>query len=108
MNQSIHLATSTGTASAPLYATFEHEIEGSVFTFGIHANVSGHRSLKLSEFSTGMGVADLPEDAEALPDATALVDHGREALQSVIHLHGVVAVANILTTNRSSRVALNS
>lgn len=108
MNQSIQLATSTGIARAPLYATFEQEVEGTVFTFGIHANISGSRNLKVSEFYTGMGVADLPEDAEPVPDATALVGHGREALQSLINVHGLHAVANILTNNQSARAPLNS
>lgn len=108
MNQSIQLATSTGIACAPLYATFEQDIEGTVFTFGIHANISGSRNLKVSEFYTGMGIADLPVNAEPAPDKSALVGCGKEALQSLIQTHGVQTVASILSRNQSARQALNS
>lgn len=112
MNHSINLVTSTGQATAALFATFEQEIQGTQYTFGVHRNLSCSMHHKLSEFSTGMGIAevkDLPVEESEADSASYddLVKFGRQALQSVINKHGIEEVSEILSRNQAARPVLN-
>jgi len=112
MNHSINLVTSTGLTTAALFATFEEEIQGTHYTFGVHRNLSCSVHHKLSEFSTGMGIAEVQDltvdereaDSVSYDD---LVMFGRQALQSVINKHGIEEVGQILSRNQAARPVLN-
>ncbi|MGP0171325.1 hypothetical protein ACSVIJ_05505 [Pseudomonas sp. NCHU5208] len=112
MNRSINLVTSDGQASAPLFATFDQDIQGTRYTFGVHRNLSCSNHHKLSEFSTGMGIAEIQDleisDIGAEPVAyDDLVKFGRQALDAVICKHGIDAVSQILNQNQASRPVVN-
>ena len=112
MNQSINLVTSAGQSSAALLATFEQEILGTQYTFGVHRNLSCSPHHKLSEFSTGMGISevqDLSVDEANVEVACYddLVKFGRQTLQSVISKHGIEEVSQILASNQAARPILN-
>lgn len=114
MSQSITLATADGVCSAPLFVTFDEEIQGTSYTFGVHRNLTCGMHHKLSEFSTGMGIAEVSElfvaPGQETPGASYddLLLYGRQALQSVIQKHGMETVVDILTRNKELRPVLNT
>lgn len=113
MNQTMNIATRTGTRDADLLATFTHDIGGECFVFGVHLDLGFGQHYKVSEFSTGMGIADVTvaDDRFAMkqdqyPEADIL-DMSEKALQRVITAHGESTVVQILTSNRSARPVIN-
>ncbi|MHC5194787.1 hypothetical protein ACYSUW_13630 [Pseudomonas frederiksbergensis] len=113
MNQTMNIATRTGTRDAALLTTFAHEIGGESFTFGVHLDLNYGQRYKVSEFSTGMGIADvlvasdryaMKEDAFPEADILALSE---KALQRLIATQGEDNVVEILSNNRSARPIIN-
>lgn len=113
MNQTMNIATRTGTCHADLLATFTHDIGGECFMFGIHLDLGFGQRFKVSEFSTGMGIADVmvADDRFAMKQdqypESDILDLSEKALQRVITAHGETAVVQILTSNRNARPIIN-
>lgn len=113
MNQTMNIATRTGTRDAALMTTFAQQIGGESFTFGVHLDLSFGQRYKVSEFSTGMGIADVlvADDRFAMKEdeyqEADILQLSEQALQRVISSHGESAVMDILTTNRCTRPVIN-
>lgn len=107
MTQTINLAMAEGSRSAELFATFNANIAGQDFTFGIHRSLSETQGPKISEFSTGMGIAMVQAPFEPKAECGFLIQSANDALKALIEAKGEQAVVNILVGNRAARPTLN-
>ena len=107
MTQTINLATAEGFRSAELFATFEEQIAGATFTFGIHRSLSESQPPKISEFFTGMGIAMVSYASDPQPDCDYLIQSAKDALHTLIEDRGELTVVGILADNRKARPTIN-
>lgn len=112
MTQQINLATRDGIRPAQLFALFDSCIAGEPFTFAVHRHLSCSTHIKVSEFKTGMGVAEIPLDSLApheplSTDDAAFASQGQMAVAGLINARGEDAVVQVLLSNRLSAQVLN-
>lgn len=112
MNNHINLATRDGIRTAELFATFNSTIAGETFTFAIHRHLGCGQHVKISEWNTGMGVAEMPFPGLAAAESptverTGLTEQGQHAVLQLIGTCGEEVVAQILAKNRLAAQVLN-
>lgn len=108
MNDIIYLPTTSGVTSADLYASFDSVISGKQFTFAVHQHLSLPSHLKVSEMSTGKGIAEIiPTGSTANPQVPELVASARAAVTDLVQRLGEHIVYSRLDENARTAPVLN-
>lgn len=108
MNDVIYLPTRAGVRAAELFASFDSMISGRQFTFAVHRHLSSPLHLKVSEMSTGKGIAEIKATTTVgIPQPSELVASGRAALSELVLRLGEHIVSNRLDENARAAPVLN-
>lgn len=108
MNDIIYLPTTSGITSADMYAYFDSVISGKQFTFAVHQHLSLPTHLKISEMSTGKGIAEIiPTGSKANPQVPELLASARAAVTDLVQRLGEHIVCSRLDENARTAPILN-